>query len=65
MTQLLIGAILALGAILYVARVRQMLNAATRAHFPRRILLVYILVQTLIFGAVLAGGIWLVSWLMR
>ncbi|MHC2088805.1 hypothetical protein [Methylobacterium sp. CM6244] len=65
MTQLLIGAIVALGAILYGARVRQMLNAATRAHFPRRILLVYILVLTLIFGAVLAGGIWLVSWLMR
>ncbi|CAA2144198.1 MULTISPECIES: hypothetical protein [Methylobacterium] len=65
MTQLLIGAIVALGAILSVARVRQMLNAATRAHFPRRILLVYILVRTLIFGAVLAGGIWLVSWLMR
>lgn len=69
MTHLLIGAIVALGAILYVARVRQMLKAATHAHFPRRILLVYILVQTLIVGSVLAGCIWLVSllvsWLMR
>lgn len=63
--KIVIGLALVIGAIAYVAFVRSVVMDAERSHFPVLVLLAYIAVETVKYGALIALCVWLISLLYR